>query len=140
MENDDTENSSSTKYSQPVPIQRQDSRSRRKQKVIDVLEGDSSDSKKAIKAHKIESASKLSKDLKLISSEVTGRIPVCSPASECGLETHFISQKPGCRKVRHLSSTSSGILTDKKANCDTWSKKKRKQLSCPFSSSHSSSR
>ena len=55
--------------------------------------------------NKIESASKLSKDIELIDSEVTGRIPVASSALKCGLDTHFISQQPTCRKVRRLSST-----------------------------------
>ena len=62
-------------------------------------------SRKNLIPHKIESATKLSKDIELIDSEVTGRIPVASSALKCGLDTHFISQQPLCRKVRRLSST-----------------------------------
>ena len=89
------------------------------------------DSKKPSIPHKIASASKLSEDLKLVSSEVTGRIPMSSPASQFGLDTHFISQKPGCRKVRHLSSNSSS----EKKGAVSEGRKKRNHRRCSYSSS-----
>lgn len=75
--------------------------------------------------NKIESASKLSKDIELIDSEVTGRIPVESSALKCELDTHFISQQPACRKVRRLSSTNEkGNLSEPRKR-----KLKKRQLS-----------
>ena len=74
--------------------------------------------RKSLISHKIESASQLSKDIKLIDSEVTGRIPVASSALKCGLDTHFISQQPSCRKVRRMSSTN-----DKKNQSDSRKRK-----------------
>jgi len=44
--------------------------------------------------YKIESASQLSKEIELVNSEVTGQIPVVSPALESGLDIPILVTGP----------------------------------------------
>jgi len=91
------------------------------------------------KCQKIESASKLSKDLKLVNAEVTGREPIKPQNTED--QSHFTSQKPGCRKARRLSSSTNN--TEKverkisRGRSDKRSKAKRQRTSGSSNSSSS---
>ncbi|XP_057303928.1 uncharacterized protein LOC130641227 [Hydractinia symbiolongicarpus] len=120
----------------------------RKQKKQTILASDISvneditENRKKSVPHKIESASKLSKDLKFTSSEVTGRIPVLTSASEQCMELNYISQKPVCRKFRRMSSntlSSTSDKNDKRSSRSNMQKKKKKHGQRVLSSSSSSS-
>lgn len=122
-----------------------DVKKQKKQTILasDILvnEGVTENRKKSV-PHKIESASKLSKDLKFTSSEVTGRIPVLTPASEQCMELNYISQKPVCRKFRRMSSntlSSTSDKNDRRSSRSNMQKKKKKHRQRALSSSSSSS-
>lgn len=125
----DTENNEKNRKISKETLNRQDSKVKLRQTKN---EADDIQRKNSIPL-KIESASQLSKDIELVSSEVMGRIPVTSPALKCGLDTHFISQKPGYRKIRQLSSSSA--LGDKR---NEQRRKRMKHRSGSFCSSETS--
>ena len=100
----------------------------------------SSSSRKSSIRHKIESASKLSKDVGFDNIEKCGRVPVFTQTAAV---SNFSSEKPVPSKVRHVSSGTSSAGTDKNEKKQgrgrqRQRKKKRRHRSSSSSSSTSS--